>query len=264
MRALSMIRAGLNYRREIFEAGLTACGYKVTYMGFVPTAEDVLIIWNRYGHYGATADDFERVGATVLVVENGYLGKNYKGGDWYAISKGHHNGAGQIPSAHAGLGRRLFFETDCYINIGDSSNSIICRKNGEIVGLPQRGIGEQGVAMPRNFTTAFAKHFPKDNFRMRPHPAKNKNGITLEDDLKNARAVFTWGSGAALKAICMGIPCVHFFKDWIGAPASTYYKDLETWDNVPYIDPAPMLARLSWAMWSGEEIRAGLPFKELL
>lgn len=248
-----MIRPGLHYRRELFEEGLKAHGYQVTYQSIDPTPDDVLIIWNRpTNHFNLTAEKFEAVGARVIVAENGYLGKEWNGGDWYALSLSQHNGGGWWPYKDSPR-----FVPRFHIDFNS------CRARPEeayLLGLAQRGIGYPGVAMPRDWASR-REGFPPC-YKMRPH--RGKANPPLEPDLKGAHAVFTWGSGAALKAIQMGIPCVHYYRDWIGAPASTYYKDVLDWEYIPWKNPQHMFNRLSWAMWSGPEIAYGLPFEYLL
>lgn len=243
-RALSMIRSGLHYRREIFHKGLEAHGYAVQYHSFEPEEGDCLIIWNRYGHFDQMARKFEKRGGTVFVVENGYLGKDYNGGDWYALSQSHHNGAGFIPD-------RSYPRFSIRYNEPRKGSK-------DFVLLPQRGIGEVGVAMPRDWLSRDRRWFP-DDCRVRRHAGKVETSPLLED-LQDTKGVITWGSGAAVKAIVAGIPCVHFFPRWIGAEGSTFYKDVDDWDNLPLINPEPMLKTLSWAMWSGDEIRSGEAF----
>jgi hypothetical protein len=72
----------------------------------------------------------------------------------------------------------------------------------------------------------------------------------------------TWGSGAAIKAIAAGIPVFHELKCWIGAEAAQFgIEDLEH----PFLgDRHLMFHRLSWAMWTSEELESGEPFRWLL
>jgi hypothetical protein len=119
--------------------------------------------------------------------------------------------------------------------------------------LPQRGIGPPGVATPpqwlqnvRNrLTTAGIKH------RVRPHPGQ-REAMPLEQDLRNASVVWTWGSGAALKALAMGVAVKHEMPGWIGAQDNTDAGRLA------------MFRRLAWAMWTLPEIESGQAFEALL
>ena len=98
--------------------------------------------------------------------------------------------------------------------------------------------------------------------RIRPHPGEGKPAIALDDDLKRARCVVTWGSGAALKALIAGVPVFYGMPKWIGAPASTLFAgDV----SAPVLgDRLAMFRRLAWAMWSVDEIASGQPFALLL
>jgi hypothetical protein len=124
--------------------------------------------------------------------------------------------------------------------------------------LLQRSIGEEGVAMPRNWPDTIAKKLKKLTnrpIRIRKHPGKDKTQPpTLEDDLKGAWAAVTWGSGAALKAIIAGVPVFHELAGWIGAGAATTVLDIEN----PWMgDRLPMLRRMAWGQWTWDELRSG-------
>lgn len=86
--------------------------------------------------------------------------------------------------------------------------------------------------------------------------------MALQDDLANAWAVATWGSGAALKALLMGVPVFHAFPQWIGKAAARPFRcPIEE----PFLDDRlPMFRRLAWAIWSADEIARGEPFRCLL
>ena len=73
---------------------------------------------------------------------------------------------------------------------------------GEVVILPQRGIGSPSVAMPMHWLRDVSKLG-----RIRRHPGRHV-GPPLEDDLRNARAVVTWGSGAAVRPSAVMPPIV--------------------------------------------------------
>lgn len=137
----------------------------------------------------------------------------------------------------------------------------------EIVVLAQRGIGCPGVAEPRGWahqTADILRVRTERPVRIRQHPGERgmATATPLEHDLRNAWACVTWGSGAALKALLMGVPVFHGLKRWIGAPAALpWTDDLER----PFRgDRLPMFERLAWAIWSLEEIQSGEPFRHLL
>ena len=235
MRAVNRI-SGMIYKAEAVNAGLQALGYSIVNEIPHPTPADVLCLWNRTIRDEELARKFEQAGATVLIFENGYLGKSYCGHRWFAISDGHHNGLGWIPEL--GSARRIRYME----HLGDWQDGT------EIVALPQRGIGESGVAMPRDYV------FPSF-CRVRRHPG-TANCIPLEHDLANAKAVVTWGSGAAIKALSMGVPCFHAFPFWIAASASTHVS-IADYDNPPRPDRLSAFDRIFNGMWTQSEVESG-------
>jgi hypothetical protein len=123
----------------------------------------------------------------------------------------------------------------------------------EFVALPQRGIGESGVAMPRGYA------FPS-MCRTRRHPGINPC-VPLEQDLAKASAVVTWGSGAAIKALAMGIPCFHAFPQWIAAGAST---PIELFPEINRPCRKDTFKRIFNSMWTMEEVENGVALCEYL
>lgn len=246
------LRSDIHYRIESFKAGFERLGYKVvvgaTYD--VPDPSDVLVIWNRYHPFHQIALNFERVGAIVLVVENGYLGKRWIGREWFAISRGRHNGAGRVP----------FLGPSRWASFGQTIRPYRGLQ-GPVVLLPQRGIGEASVAMPRDWTgtaAAILKGHGFDNVRVRTHPGKIKNEDDVIDDLvrSNARGVFTWGSGAALKAMLHGFVCVSNFPLWIGLSGTGTIGDLRS-GTAMKDRRQEMFERLAWAQWTLDEVEHG-------
>lgn len=244
-----MIRPQPHYRRHAFEAGLQAAGFTI-HDAVHPEPGDVLVIWNRYGRYEAEAARFEQAGATVLVVENGYIGKDDDGRQYYAISRNYHNGAGTwnvFPAKREIKG----IEVKPW------------RKRGEeIVILAQRGIGCKGVAQPHHWVKDTFNRLLRDTsrtVRIRTHPG-TRDCVPLEEDLDRAWCAVTWASGAAIKALCHGVPVFHGLKQWIGAPAARNNLDIEDpkrWGR------GEMLHRLAWAQWTVDEITSGWPFRVL-
>jgi hypothetical protein len=254
MRAFLALRDGLPYRREAFIAGLESLGYKVQ-IGCTtsPKPDDVFVSWNLYAEKLNTARVFESAGRPVLVAENGYLGNDFAGSRWYAISRNQHNGAGKWP--HGGPER------------WDSLNVPLApwrEPDGEIVVLPQRGIGPPGTAMPRDWLARTEAQLAGMKYRVRRHPGVTQC-ISLEDDLRNASAVCTWGSGAALKALTMGIPVYSDMPNWIGYMAALPLKALKQGlRKTDDIARREVLRSVAWAMWRLEEITDGTAFRRLL
>lgn len=259
--AYLMIRPGLPYRSEAFAAGLGAAGYDVLVRPPPPgdvTADTVLVTWNRTPHNARDADIVEKRGGTVLVSENGYLGKGSDGYPLYAMARNHHSGAGEWPEGDAGRWDSLGINPAPWRTAGDA-----------ILVLGQRGIGHPAIAMPRGWDRRIADELRKRTKRpikFRPHPGNERTrppGLrSLKDDLHNCHAVVTWNSAAGLRAIIAGIPVFCAFPKWIGAAAS---RALDHDLDDPFLgDRLPMLRRLAWAQWSISEIKAGLPFARLL
>lgn len=251
MRYCNLLRAAPHYRHDAFEAGLQAAG-------LTPAPHDqcdVLIIWNRYGGWDRDAKACEKRGGIVLVAENGYLGNDFAGDRWYAISRSQHNGAGTWPDGGPERWDSLNIELAPW------------REGREVVVLPQRGIGPAGVAMPQGWQadvcSRLAAHRIKH--RVRAHPGVN-DCLPLEQDLANASAVVTWGSGAAHKALLMGVPVVYDFPRWIGAGAGVLLSDWLSGAELNRCESSrlTMFRRLAWAQWRVSEIANGEAFKWLL
>ena len=237
MRAKINILDSANYLLPVWRRGVQAAGYRLCDKLADPQPDDLLIIWNRRQNDEQEAKRFEAAGATVLVAENGYLGKWWNGHKWFALSQCHHNGAGWIPYLPSRWDRYAV-ELAPWREAG-----------GELVALPQRGIGEVGVAMPRDWK-------PPVPCRVRPHRGIHET-LPLEDDLANASAVITWGSGAAIKALLMGIPCFHAFQNWIGRDSSTLITPETAFDKPWRGDRLVTFQRVLSGMWTASEIENG-------
>lgn len=254
MKAFLALRSGVHYRREAFANGLERLGYSVVHgLPLKPGKDDVLVIWNRYGDSARAAERFESAGRPVFVAENGYLGNDFAGGRWYALSLNQHNGAG-------------FWKVggpERWDSLGKTLPPWRCT-GSEVVILPQRGIGPRGVAMPLEWPQRTLERLRKYGFpvRIRPHPGIGPC-VPLLEDLADAKAVVTWGSGAALKALMAGVPTFADMPGWIGSGASLPVLDLI---NARYQrhGRTAMFRRLAWAMWRLDEIANGAAFAWLL
>lgn len=248
-----MLRPDPAFRWESFASGLEAQGYEVSRQPEAsPKPDDVLVLWNRYPQREVIASRYELAGAKVLIAENGYLGREWRGGFWYSLSIGQHNGAGRWPDGEAERWDSWGVELSPWRDDG-----------GETVVLGQRGFGHPSVRSPAGWERVVAKKLGDAGVkaRIRQHPGERK-AKSIEEDLQDASCVVTWGSGGALKALLMGIPVYHAFARWIGSLASAPF-------SVPLRQPfrgdrLPMFRRLAWAMWEIEEIAGGEPFRCLL
>lgn len=244
-----LLHTSSHYRKHLYAEGLRRCGYQIANdKNHSPNAGDVLLLWNRSPAADKIARMYEKEGAHVLVTENGYVGKTK------AIALGHHLGAGVWNVGKEDRWAQLEIELKPW------------RKDGDfILLLPQRGIGEPGIAMPRNWEETMKtrlQRVTKRPIRVRKHPGKDRDkGRTLEEDLRGAWCAVTWASGAGIKSIIDGIPVYHDLASWIGATAAKSEIDIEN----PFLgDRLPMLRRMAWAQWTHREIESGLPFKYLL
>lgn len=249
MRAQCNLPDGPNYKRDAFIAGLRNAGYDLTQKIANPEPCDVLVIWNRPSSQEAEARRFERAGARVVVAENGYLEKNWRGSKWFALAIGHHAGAGiwrdHGPSRWASWG----------VELHD------WKPEGETLILAQRGIGEPGIASPRGWAQDVQKRI---GGRIRKHPGASAPEVPLEDDLKGVGPVVTWHSAAAIQALIWGHPIWYGYQFWLMARAGNF---IEYWPyGMPpqYDNREISLRRMAWAMWEAEEIRSGEAFRTLL
>ena len=214
-----------------------------------PNEDDVLVIWNRLATTDPHAKRYEAVGARVIVVEHGWIGKHT-----YAVCLGQHNGAGWWPVGNVSRWPIFGIEEKPY------------RTKGEhILVVPQRGMGIPPVGMPRDWLEKTLPQLEKATNRpiMVKHPASREEAV--EPYFKDCHATLIWASGAGIKSIVAGCPVFYGMEAWIGRMAASPLElaDLE----YPNTDPWQrhyMLHRLSWAMWLPHEIESGEPFERLL
>lgn len=263
--AYVMLRPDPVYRADAFKQGLRVAGYQIAGAPRMqpPNPNDVLVIWNRYGRFNAYAEVFERAGARVIVAENGFLGRDRVDGPWYSITLGNPLACGRWPVDEDDLARR-YARFDWLLYRMDVE---ICewRKDGaEIIILAQRGIGPNGVRQPDGWHRRVAEQLRAagHRVRVREHPGERTPICSLEDDLRNARAVVTWASGAAFRALLLGVPVLYGCTEWVGRDAAT---PLEVSRNlaINWPERLPTFRRLAWSCWQIPEIATGIPFQRL-
>lgn len=237
MKAWLNLRYTNDKRAALFKKGIQRHGYQVEFS--LPAkigSKDIFVTWNRIGRANSIAKDFERAGCKVLVTENSSWGNSFAGFDWYHIARNRHNTAGMFPLFDLTRWDALNVELQPF------------RLNGETVILPQRGIGSQPTAMPRGWQVLAQK---KHGGRIRRHPGKH-DGIPLDEDLAKCGTAITWGSGAAIKALMMGVKVISYMPDWIGSQDNTESDRLR------------MFRELACAQWKLDEIKSGYAFEVLL
>lgn len=243
--AVNLLRDALHYRKDAFNQGLLACGYSIAHHTYrTPGPGDVLVIWNRYGGYHDTASAWEKHGARVLVVENGYLSKVWRGGNWFSLCLGHASGGGAWPIG--GAERWESFGVPFAPWKKEGKETLI---------LGQRSIGEPDVRSPPHWAEATQRII---GGRIRPHPGLGTERKTLEEDLRNVKQVVTWNSAAAVIALLHGYPVWNAWPSWLMASAAKPLSLLGKEEPL-YSDEARAEAfhRMAWTLWNLEEIRTG-------
>lgn len=262
-RALILVRPQPHYRRGAFEAGARAAGLDPVTSLPNPTAADVCITWNRYGASDAQARAVEAAGGRVVVVENGYLGRDAAGQKLYAMQRSMLHGFGPF---HVG-------EEDRLEALG--VRFLPWRTGGtEVVVLAQRGIGVDPVRSTPDDAQRVASAIRQATglpVRIRTHPGDREPEIPLADDLRDALYVVTHTSAAGLHAMMLGVPCVTTAPWWLGCPAALYVvPGSERWPRTAaelVRDDERRIStfnRIAWAQWTVDEISTGEPIRRVL
>ena len=195
--AYCLIRPLLHYRCEAFISGLEAVGYNVVCQGpGDPKPGDILVIWNRYGTNELWAEKYERKGCKVVICENGYLGQDNQGRQYYAIALHEHKGAG---TWHIG-GQDRWLELGLEVKPWQPD-----RPGTKIVIRGQRGIGSKRHASPPNWHNDIAVKIRRQTKRpveVIDHPGTGSKEI----DLTGVHCVVTWASSIAGHALLQGVP----------------------------------------------------------
>ena len=258
--AYNLTRREVHYRHDAFSAGLAAAGYQVR-EGAQPQGRpgDVLVVWNRYGHYHEAASRFEAGGGTVIVAENGYLAPG--GGSphglnprtWFALGRGAHNDSTAVPEG--GPERWTALGVDLKPWRRDGRHVLVC---------PNRSFGTPGRIMPPDWGNDVCRRLAKltkREIRLRAHPGNDAPKKPLAEDLRDCWAMVIWASSAGVHALVAGIPVICESPKWICKPASWFLAEIE---NPPQPDRLGAMQRLAWAQWSVAEIAAGTAFRRLL
>lgn len=265
-RAWVAIREQPWYRREAFSAGLKRAGFEVRAGNASSDARpgDVLLQWNRYGGNHEQALAFERRGGLVLVAENGYIGRGGsapkfdvhprgpKAGDYYALAKHYHNGAGEWRSGGPERLAALGIELKPWRAQG--SHVLVC---------PNRSFGVPGRIMPVDWAEKTAARLRRETKRpvtVRSHPGNDAPKRTLADDLAGAWAMVIWSSSSGVHALAAGIPVFCEAPFWIMKGASA----AGSIDEPVIPERRPHFERMAWAQWTLAEIESGAAFGHLL
>lgn len=258
-RAFTLIRKQPHYRSEAFAAGLARAGYQVipTQPYYPLTSRDLLVIWNRYGEYHRIATEFERRGGLVIVAENGYIGHDADGIQYYALAAHGHNGSGVWPRGDGSRFEKLGIDVLPWRS----------QEGGHLYIRGQRGIGSPDMASPPAWHRHVAAALEKAGRKVivDDHPGKPACDAGVTDRtrkcLAGAQACALWSSGVGVRALIDGVPVYYDAPHWIcqGAAEQGVLKL-----RPPKMDDPARLAALhamAWAQWNVAEISSGEPFK---
>jgi hypothetical protein len=266
MFAICTIRTNVHYRHEAFINGLKRAGYILADQGRPKDKRDLFITWNRYGFNEERANNWENDGGSVLVAENGYIGADPLGRQYYALALHGHNGSGWVP----------MYSEDRFAMLGIELQPWVDRPNGYDLICGQRGIGSKEMRSPDNWHVQAVKKTPQpDNVKIRVHPETLKNASVkpppLEADLAGAQRCIIWSSSSGVKALVAGIPVRYDAPHWIcSAAASRLSTEGTIYPNGYDVTGTGMdgddgqrkyaMTVMANAQYSVEELESGAPF----
>lgn len=252
------------YRSDAFAEGLESLGF-VAKLQFPEPGEvkpqDVVVTWNLNPRYRAPAHEAKRVGAALLVSENGYVFRKGSQEHYYALARDGHNGSGYW---YVG-------PEDRFTPLGRPLAPWQPTPGGHVLIADQRGIGSEIMRCPRGlyehvvpklkrlYARVDKKAIPE--FRLRAHPGRHAPARSLEEDLKGAQAVVTWASNVANTALLHGIPAFRLAPYHVNDAACPDISKITAPDRP---DREAAFRRVAWAQWALHEISEGRAFKHLL
>lgn len=249
---IALMRNDRKFAHPELVYGFERCGFKVTDQRTNEFhRDDVLVLWNRRPGDAGICENARRAGAKIVIIENGYFGREWRGSRWYAISRDHHY---TKPIRHLPERWRHFgIELKPWQRV----------KHNRVLLLPQRGIGEPGVGMPRDWLHSASTYFDRRGWvaDVRSHPGAigQTAADTLQQSILGYYAVATWASGAAIKALVEGIPVINWYHKWMMRSACVH---ADKWDSGtrPETDRLPAFEYMAGGLWSAHEIASGEPF----
>lgn len=237
MKAWLNLRYTVPDRLKAFVAGIECHGYSAE-IGFPDRIgpRDCFITWNRINMGNVIAQQFQDRGLPVIVAENAAWGNDFLGRRWYSLARNYHNTEGCFPIGDHARWDSLGVELEPF------------RQKGSWIVLPQRGIGSPPTRMPGGWAAGVANRY---GARIRPHPGRH-HCKPLKEDLEGVGTAVTWGSGAAIKALMIGVSVISEMPRWIG------------WQDNTEAGRLDMFRKLAWAQWELHEIESGEAFAHLL
>lgn len=258
--AYCLIRDLPHYRRHAFDAGLSAAGFSLLHSTPVAGRDhrgNVLVIWNRYGGYHDIATQFERGGGLVIVAENGFVGKDENGLQYYSLALDGQNGSGRWVTGEEPRFPLLGFEIKPWREPTPT---------GHIIIRGQRGIGRSGVASPPDWHNAVARGLRTHRkVLVVEHPGVGAvTDKKHEQYLQGAHALIIWSSAVGVKALIAGIPVICHSPYWVCKHGAASASELEAEASLTSaqadLRKREALERMAWAQWSLAEIESGRPF----
>lgn len=252
--AIVKVRKEPHYRRQAIESGLLRCGFALATSTKARQLRkgDWLVLWNRKaGVEEKEAEDWERRGGSVIVMENGYLQKVDK--TMYAISVGQHNGAGWFPVG----------DEDRFSKLGFEVKPLRMDVAGDVLVCAQRGIGSSLMASPPGWDQKAAARLRKRfsvPVRVRTHPGNHTPKVPLKKDLAPAGLCVIWSSGSGVLALVEGVPVEYEAPRWVCEQIDLWHKGCANFDEAR----RTALHRMSHGQWHVDEITTGEPFARIL
>ncbi len=195
----------------------------------------------------------------TFVAENGYLGLDRHGRQYYSLAE----------HGHTGSGRWRVGGESRWTGLAASQKTSIkpWREQGDhILVCAQRGIGEILMRSPPGWEQSVQKEIRKTTKRpikVRLHPGRHKMTGPLEDDFKNAWAAVVWSSNCTTELLLNGIPTFYAAPHIVHQGGALPLKGANL-ENPKFGDRLQSFTNMSWAQWSVKELEAGVPWKFLL
>lgn len=261
-RLLVTVPEGVHYRADAIEAGALALGMQHTRdTSIKPAPGDAIICWNLHRGQREIVERWAGAGASVIVMENGYIGADESGHQLYAMARDSHNGSGRWLIGG--------FERWEALNI-PAAKYIDYTRQGYTLVVGQRGIGSPTMRSPSNWhqlqgAEAAQRYWPGSPIRIREHPGRLVPAISLEDDLAGAARVLIWSSAVGVAAIVQGIPVYYAAPYWIGRPSAVPFDRLAIQYRTAWpLETRFALRSVAWAQWTLAEIASGQALARLL
>lgn len=261
-RLLVTVPDGPHYRADALEAGALALGMEHTRdVTIKPRPGDAVVCWNLHRGQREIVERWAAAGASVVVMENGYIGTDKNGHQLYALARDSHNGSG----------RWLVGGFDRWESLGiQAARYIDHTRQGQTLVVGQRGIGSPTMRSPSNWhhhvgAVMAAKYWPDSPVRIREHPGRSEPAISLEADLEAAARVLIWSSAVGVAAIVRGIPVYYAAPYWIGRLSAVPLDRIAPQYRAGWpLETRFALRAVAWAQWTLDEIASGQALGRLL